>query len=44
MISNYLMSEKTSNHKKSFPESFIVLTVYSFDPDYNCSFLGRWCS
>jgi hypothetical protein len=44
MPSNYLMSEKISNHKKSFSESFIILTVYSFDTDHNCSFLGRWCS
>ena len=43
ITSNYSMSEKISN-KKSFSESFIVTTVYSFDTDHNCSFLGRWCS
>jgi len=43
-ISNYSMSEKISNNKKSFSETFITLTVYSFDVDHNCSLLGRWCS
>jgi hypothetical protein len=44
ILSNYLMSEKILNYKKSFSEWFILLTVYSFDLDNNCSFLGRWCS
>lgn len=44
ITSNYSMSEKISNNKKSFSETFITLTVYSFDVDHNCSLLGRWCS